>query len=161
MIDGFQLTLVATTAVAAATMGGVFYAFSSFVMAALRRLPDGAGMGAMQSINVTAVRPGLMVPFFATAVACVVVAVTAIVDWEGAASVWLLAGSASYLMGTFATTAAYHVPRNDALAATHDDDPEAPSIWSRYLDEWTRWNHLRALSGIAAAGAMTVAIIVG
>lgn len=39
-------------------MGGVLYAFSSFVMAGLKRLPPDHGMTAMQSINVTAVRPG-------------------------------------------------------------------------------------------------------
>jgi hypothetical protein len=38
-------------------MPGVFFAFSSFVMAALRRLPAAQGIAAMQSIHVTAVTP--------------------------------------------------------------------------------------------------------
>ena len=161
MIDGLQLVLVMATALAATTMGGVFYAFSSFVMAGLRRLPEAAGMAAMQSVNVTAVRPGLMVPFFGTALGCVAVAATAISDWSGPTSAWLVAGSATYLGGVVVTTAACHVPRNDTLAATDVDHPDAASVWWRYLEEWTRWNHLRSLSGVAAGSAMTVAIIVG
>lgn len=45
---------------------GVFFAFSGFVMAALRRLPAPQGIAAMQSINVTAVRPPLMAALFGT-----------------------------------------------------------------------------------------------
>ena len=56
-------------------VGGVLYAFSSFVMSGLRQLPPAQGMAAMQSINVTAVRPGLMIPFFGTIIASVAVAV--------------------------------------------------------------------------------------
>ena len=48
--------LVIVTAVGAACTGGVLFAFSSFVMPALRRLPPAQGVAAMQSINVTAVR---------------------------------------------------------------------------------------------------------
>ena len=69
MIEGTQLYLVAGTALASGLVGGVLYAFSSFVMAGLRQLPTAQGMAAMQSINVTAVRPGLMVPFIGTMIA--------------------------------------------------------------------------------------------
>ena len=48
-------------AVGAGVNGGVFFAFSSFVMPALQRLPDAQGIAAMQSVNVTAVRPRLHV----------------------------------------------------------------------------------------------------
>jgi uncharacterized membrane protein len=41
----------------AAMIAGVFFAFSSFVMPALARLPAAGGISAMQSINVV----GLMV----------------------------------------------------------------------------------------------------
>jgi uncharacterized membrane protein len=45
------------------------------------------------------------------------------------------------------------VPRNDALAAV------AP--WSRYLDEWTMWNHVRTVAALAAAAALTMAVMRG
>jgi uncharacterized membrane protein len=161
MIEGAQLYLVAATALAAGLMSGVFYAFSSFVMAGLRRLPSPHGMAAMQSINITAVEPGLMIPFFGTLIGAVAVAVTAVVDWDGAVSVWLLAGAASYTVGTFAMTAGYHVPRNNALEATGTNAPDAASVWGRYLEEWTSWNHLRALTSMVTALAFTIAIVLG
>ena len=58
--------------------GGVFFAFSSFVMPALQRLPDAQGIAAMQSINVTAVRPPFMAVLFGTAALCLVLIVWAI-----------------------------------------------------------------------------------
>ena len=90
MIEGAQLYLVATAALAAGLMSGVFYAFSSFVM-----------------------------------------------------------------------TAAYHVPRNNALEATSIDASEAASVWDRYQKEWTRWNHVRALTSMIASLAFTIAIVLG
>jgi uncharacterized membrane protein len=161
MMEGFQLYLVAATAVASGLVGGVLYAFSSFVMAGLKRLPSEQGMAAMQSINVTAVGPGLMVPFFGTTFASVAVGVTAIANWEDSVSVWLLAGAVSYVLGTFVMTAAYHVPRNNALEATSSEAPQAAAMWSRYFAEWTRWNHYRAAAALAAAASLTVAIILG
>ena len=161
MIEGIQLYLVAGTALASGLVGGVLYAFSSFVMAGLRRLPAAEGMAAMQSINVTAVKPGLMIPFFGAMIASVAVAATAIVDWDDTVSVWLLAGAASYILGTFVMTAAYHVPRNNALAATSTEAPEAESAWAHYLEEWTRWNHFRTLAALTAAAMLGVAIWLG
>lgn len=161
MIEGTQLYLVAGTALASALVGGVLYAFSSFVMAGLKRLPPVQGMAAMQSINITAVRPGLMVPFVGTMVASLAVAITAIADWDDTTSVWLLAGAASYVFGTFAMTGLYHVPRNNALAATSPTAIEAPEVWARYLEQWTRWNHYRTLAALAAAALLGVAIRLG
>jgi len=47
------VTLVA--ALGAGLNGGVFFAFSTFVMPALSRLPASQGIAAMQSINVAAI----------------------------------------------------------------------------------------------------------
>ncbi len=161
MMEGTQLYLVAATAIASGLIGGVFYAFSSFVMPALKRLPPEQALAAMQSINVTAVRPGLMIPFFGTAIAGVAVGVTAVANWGDTGSVWLLAGAASYVLGTFVVTAAYHVPRNNALAATPTGAADAASVWCRYLREWTRGNHVRTIASLLAAAALTVAIVEG
>lgn len=161
MIEGSQLYLVAATAVACGLVGGVLYAFSAFVMAGLERLSPEQGIAAMQSINVTAVKPGLMVPFVGTMVASVAVAISAIADWRGSTSIWLLAGAVLYVGGTFVMTGVYHVPRNNRLAATSATAPEAGGVWSRYLKEWTRWNHARAIASLAAAAALTVAIRLG
>ena len=58
-------------------------------------------------------------------------------------------------------TAAYHVPRNDALAATSSELPEASSVWSVYLREWTRANHFRTAAAFVATASLLVAIVQG
>ena len=161
MIDGIQLYMVVATALACGLMSGAFYAFSSFVMAGLKRLPSDQGMAAMQSINVTALNPGFMTGFFGTTVACIAVAIWAIVNWQKSVSIWLLIGAGLYLVGVFVMTAAYHVPRNNVLAATSPTASDAATVWSRYLREWTRWNHLRTIAALGAAAAFTVAIRLG
>ena len=65
--------LIVCTAIACAAMGGVFFAFSSFVMRALARMPPAQGIAAMQSIDIVAVTPVFMTALFGTAAACVVV----------------------------------------------------------------------------------------
>ena len=48
-------------------MAGFFFAFSDTVMGALRRLPQAAGISAMQSINVVVLNPLFFAVFFGTA----------------------------------------------------------------------------------------------
>jgi uncharacterized membrane protein len=155
--------LIALTLVAALGCGlnaGVFFSFSSFVMKALARLQPAQGLGAMQSINITAVTPPFMTALFGTAVACLAIGVWALLDWHDSFGPYLLAGSGTYLVGTIGLTVAYHVPRNDVLATLDPNVPDAARRWNRYLAEWTAWNHLRAVAALAAAAALTVAPIV-
>src|SRR6516162_5972848 len=67
-MSGFVQTVTVAGAIGAALVGGVFFAFSAFVMPALRRLPAAQGISAMQSINRTAVTAPLMLALFGTAV---------------------------------------------------------------------------------------------
>jgi len=153
------LTLV--TALGCGLGTGALFAFSSFVMQALARLPSAQGIAAMQSINVLAPTPVFMTALFGSAVGCVAVAVWALADWDGSYGPWLLAGSALYLAGPVGVTMGYNVPRNNALAALEPTSPEADAYWRRYLTEWTRGNHVRVAAGVAAVAAFTLALRVG
>lgn len=66
-----------------------------------------------------------------------------------------------YLVGTIGLTIAYHVPRNNALAAVAPQDGEAAGRWAWYVAEWTRWNHLRTATSLAAAVILTLALRMG
>jgi uncharacterized membrane protein len=160
-MDGLLVALTVVAALGCGLNAGVFFAFSSFVMKALARLHPAQGIAAMQSINLVAVTPAFMTALFGTAVAAVAVALWALVDWDAAVGPWLLTGGAVYLIGSIGLTVAYHVPRNDALAAVTPDDTEAAGRWARYLTEWTRANHLRAAASLAAAAMFTLALRVG
>jgi uncharacterized membrane protein len=66
-----------------------------------------------------------------------------------------------YLLGTIGLTIAYHVPRNNALAALQPHCAEAAGRWTQYVAEWTRGNHLRAAASLAAAVSFTLALQIG
>jgi uncharacterized membrane protein len=149
--------LILCTAIACAAMGGVFFAFSSFVMQALARMPPAQAVAAMQSINVVAVTPVFMTALFGTAVTCVVVGIGAVTDWQGVRSAYVLTGSLSYVIGSIVVTIACNVPLNNALAGLDPKGSDALVFWPRYVRQWTAWNHLRAFSGFAAAALLLIA----
>jgi uncharacterized membrane protein len=153
MSDGvFALALV--TALGCGLAGGAFFAFSTFIMKALGRLPAAEGIAAMQSINVVAITPVFMTAVFGTALACVAVAVVALFTWDEPSAVYLLVGGALYLAGTILPTIACNVPRNDALASLDPAGPEAARYWGRYLTGWSAWNHVRTVAALAASGVL-------
>lgn len=160
MMDGlfFALTLVA--ALTCALIGGVLFAFSSFLMRAFTRLPASHGIAVMQSINRTIMTPSFLLPFTGTAVLCVVLAVWTLAGWPGAAGGWLLAGSAGYAIGTFALTVAVNVPRNNALDAVDAGSAEGERAWARFVPAWTAWNHVRTVAALAASASFIVALAV-
>ena len=152
------MILIAATAIACAVVSGVFFAFSSFVMRALTRLPPEQGIAAMQSINVVVINPLFMTALFGTGIACAAWVVYAVMQWQGAVSACLIGGSLSYLLGTIVVTMVCNVPLNDALAATNPARGDAASFWAAYARQWTAWNHVRTISGIVAAALFLVAM---
>lgn len=137
---------------------GVFFAFSSFVMGALRRLPPAQGIAAMQSINVLAVTPAFMMALFGTAAVCFGLGVWAVFSSDGWTTALVLTGCALYLIGTIGVTIACNVPLNDALAKLSPGDPGAASYWNGYIARWTAWNHVRAAAALAAATVLAIAL---
>ena len=112
----------------------------------------------MQSINITVINPWFMGSFFGPAPVCVAVIVLTALEWEEPAAFYALVGSALYLVGSILVTMAFNVPRNDALAKVQCDSAEGATLWSRYVVEWTRWNHVRTVASFAAAMMLTIAL---
>lgn len=152
--------LVLATALGAAVIGGVFFAFSTFVMRALAQLPPPTGIAAMQRINVTVLNPIFLGTFVGTAALQGIVAVLAL-DWHAVRSPLLLAGAVLYVVGGFGVTMAGNVPRNERLRALHAESDEAAAYWPVYVREWTFWNHVRTASAILAAGCDVAALAAG
>ena len=157
MIAKLLPALIFTAGLGAGIVGGVFFAFSSFVMPGLTRMPAAGGIAAMNSINVSAVTPLFMTALFGTALVCLVVGIGAVLGWGQPGSLWLLAGSLLYVIGIVVVTIIFNVPLNDALAAVDPASSEGAGLWSRYLDEWVMWNHVRAVTGIVALGCFIMA----
>jgi len=156
------MTLLVFLQIAAAVgcglIGGVFFAFSVFVMRALARLPPAHGMAAMQSINVVVINPAFLGAFFGTGLAGLALVAVTIVDGSMPGAAWLSAGALLYLVGTIGVTMAANVPLNTALASMPTEDPAAGPLWSAYLKRWTAWNHVRTAAAIGAAIFITYGI---
>lgn len=69
-MNSFLIVLALLAALGCGLVGGAFFAFSSFVMPALGRLPGAEGIAAMQAINILAVTPAFMAALFGTAAVC-------------------------------------------------------------------------------------------
>ena len=158
MIEGFLFVLTLVAALGCGLIAGVFFAFSTFVMRALARLPAAQGIEAMNSINVTVINPWFMLAFLGTALASVVLAVAAIVEWREPYAVYLLVGGLLYLVGVILLTGRFHVPRNNALATVDPNGADAESQWSRYVRTWTAGNHMRTVAPLASAALFTIAL---
>jgi uncharacterized membrane protein len=149
------------SALGAGCAAGVLFAFSSFVMEALRRLRPAVGIEAMQSINALAPTPAFMLALFGTAATSLAAAVGALLAGAGAATPWLLVGCGLYLLGPVGLTVAYHQPRNLALAELDPAARDSKPAWVAYVRGWTRLNHLRTLAGLGAAAAEIAALMAG
>ncbi len=150
-------SLVLTTAIAAAVMGGALFAFSTFVMPALRTLPPVDGATAIQEINREAITPLFMLILFGPAFASVAIIWKAVNDWTAPVSGYLLAGAAAFLIGVFLMTVVFNVPLNNALDAVDPATAEGTAVWTKYLSDWTLGNHVRTVAGISSAALLTIA----
>jgi uncharacterized membrane protein len=153
----FPMTLIAT--LGCGLMGGVFFAFSSFVMKAFVRLPPKEGIAAMQSVNIAVLNPVFLGVFMGTTVLCGLIVLISLFRWGSPGSAYRLAGGMVYVIGNFLVTGVCNVPMNDRLAATNPSSPEAAAIWANYLIYWTLWNHVRTVTGLAAAALLTMALL--
>jgi uncharacterized membrane protein len=144
--------LVGVTALGALVAGGALFAFSSFVMPALRSVDAQTAIASMQAINLEAPRSALMLPLVGSALTALLAGIWAVISRPNG---WVLAVAGCIgVLAAFAVTAIYHVPRNDAFASVSATDAGA---WASYEAGWTMWNHVRVglylLSGIVLAVA--------
>lgn len=153
-ISSPTLTLVA--AIGAGLGGGVFFAFSTFVMDGLGRLPDRQGLAAMQKINDAAPTPAFMVLWLGTAVLALAIGISAVRRWGDPTASWQVVGAGLYL-AMMVLSFAYHIPHNDALALLDPSAPGSGEKWRSYLTWWTALNHLRTLACAASSVAFAIA----
>jgi len=157
-LEGFLFPLTLSAALGCGLMAGLFFAFSSFVMNALGRIPASAGIAAMQSINVTVLNPVFLTVFLGAAALSLLLACFALLRWQHPGSAWLLAGAVLYLAGGFLVTAACNVPLNNKLAGLDPLNPQSLSFWREYVARWSAWNHVRTVACLLAAAAFSMGL---
>ncbi len=150
-MDSAPRLLALALCLGAGTIGGVFFAFSAFVMRALTQLPPPAGVAAMQRINIVVLNPLFLGVFLGTTALAVGAAIAACVPWSASRSPLLLASSVLYGVGCFGVTMACNVPRNERLAKLDAGSNGAARYWPQYQREWLLWNHVRTAASLLAA----------
>ena len=148
-----------TALLGSALVGGVFFAFSSFVMKALARVPSPEGIAAMQSINIVVINRSFLGAFMGTAVLSLGVIGLALFNWAHPSAMFFLGAGVFYIAGTFIVTLFGNVPLNNQLAAVSAADRASRDVWDRYLKRWTTWNHVRAVAAMVAVLLYTVGLV--
>ena len=148
MTSPFLMAAAVTTVVGAA-VGGLFYAFSTFVMRGLDRTEPVDAITAMRGINAEA---QANVPFLAlfvgSAVLALGVGVVAVFRLNSPGAGYVLAGAVLILLA-FVVTMAFNVPLNNALDRIDPSTVSAADAareWQAYLVPWTLWNHVRTVA---------------
>ncbi len=145
-------------AIGSAVTAGVFFAFSTIVMPALGQQTPASGIATMQSINIVVINPWFMGVFWGPAVVGVLLAIAALPQWNHPRAIYALTGVLFYSIGAIGVTIVGNIPLNDALAAVTPESSEAAALWSRYLTDWTLWNHLRTVAAVLASTMFTLSL---
>ncbi|UHQ23994.1 DUF1772 domain-containing protein [Lysobacter sp. 5GHs7-4] len=146
-------------AIGCGLLGGVFFAFSSFIMRALAAIAPAAGIAAMNAINRVILRSWFMPLFWITTLAGLILAGIAMARWDAPGAAAMLLGGAVHFVGMFVCTVALNVPLNNALAAVDSAGDAALPVWQRYRRDWTRWNHVRTLACAVASASFVLALL--
>ena len=152
----FVLTLL--SALGSGMIAGVFFVFSFAIMRALSRITPFSGMWAMQSINIYILNPVFLGVFLGTGIICAGLAITAVVRWHLPRAGWLLAGTMIYIVGSIGVTVIFNVPMNNSLMVADPATPEGLQLWSKYLTDWTFWNHIRTFASLGACASLIMAL---
>ena len=155
-----QLIFVVTVLAALGTglLAGNFFAFSAYLMKALKGLSAERGIVAMQAITAAIRKPVFLVVFFGTAALSAVLSGTALLELGTPGSCYLLAGSLFFLMGTFPVTMMRSVPLNNQLARATPDSKEGRELWKRFQSSWAAWNHVRTVTALLACASFIMAL---
>ncbi len=149
--------LIVLTAIGCGLTAGAFFAFSTFIMEALKRIPTPAGISAMQSINVAVINPWFMSTLFLPVVFGMVLVGWSVMNWSRDGVGLLIAGELTYALGTVGVTIACNIPRNNRLAVVDPNSETGAAVWATYLREWTMFNHVRTIGAVVAMVLLLIA----
>jgi uncharacterized membrane protein len=157
MMDALVVGLLWFCALGCGLLGGLYFAFSAFIMTALERLGQSIAIAAMNSINRTILRSLFMPFFFGTTFASLALAIIGLLRWrwDEAGALAMAAGGIVYVIGMFVCTMAFNAPLNNALMR----NPDSADLWARYLRDWTLWNHVRTIACVGACALFIFALI--
>lgn len=159
MIYEWTLYFCLFLALWSAVVGGVFSAFSEFVMAGLLRAAPAGGIEAMQQINRTVIGTQFVAGILLITPLSIGFAIYGWIYLEGLAQQALLLAPLVYVPTVFLMTVFGNVPMNNRLDRLDHAAPDAETYWRHYGRVWTRLNHVRTLGSVATAAVYLVATV--
>lgn len=156
----FFFLLMQAAILAYGLVGGVFLAFSDFIMRSLALTGGVGGVEAMQTINREVFRWVFMALFLGmAAVSLVILGLGGIVFGGGPGALMMMAGLV-YFIGCFGVTVFFNVPMNEALARMDLTSDATRAYWTgTYLPRWTFFNTLRTLACVVSSALLSVALL--
>ena len=149
----FSFIILQVAILAYAFVGGVFLAFSDFIMRSLTHTGGIGGVEAMQVINQEVFRWVFMALFIGMAPLSLLVAAYGGIFVGGGPGTLMMVAGLIYFIGCFGVTVCFNVPMNEALAGMELSAESTHEYWTgTYLPRWTFWNTVRTLAcGLSAA----------
>ena len=142
-----------------AAVGGVFLAFSDFIMRSLARTAGRGGIDAMQTINREVFRWIFMTLFLGLAAVSLLLMAYGLTQVGGIAGAQIALAGLTYLVGCFLVTVVVNVPMNEALARMDLSATATRAYWTGvYLPRWTVWNSVRAWACLLASGLLLLGV---
>lgn len=159
MTHDWTLYLSLFLAIWSAVIGGVFSAFSEFIMRGLLLTAPAGGIEAMQNINRTVLRSQFVAGILVITPMSIAIGIYASSDLDGAAKLALIAAPLVYVPTVFLMTLFGNVPMNRQLERLDPHSAEAAIYWQTYGRRWTRLNHVRTFGSVLTAGFYLIAAL--
>ncbi len=141
--------------VGSGTDGGAYFAFSTFVMRALQRLPVETKVVAFQYMSIYAQNVWFAIALFGTGVASIALGIYALRNHGNGYLTW----AALLYLVSLAITFGGNVPLNNMLASVIPGSSSAAEAWSRLWGPWMALNHARTILALASSGLFGAALM--
>jgi uncharacterized membrane protein len=152
--------LIQFAILAYALVGGVFLAFSDFIMRSLALTGGHGGVEAMQVINREVFRWVFMALFLGMAAVSLIIAGYGAFGLSGPAGTLIMMAGLVYLIGCFGVTVFFNVPMNEALAGMEMSSGTTRDYWLQtYVPRWTFWNSVRTIACAVSAALLLFGLL--
>jgi uncharacterized membrane protein len=155
-MEQLRSAVLATATLLVGLSAGVFFAYSTSVMLALRRVDDRTFVDVMQKIN-SAILNGWFLSVYVGALLAAIAAVLLQLGGPHRGVLpWLIAAALLYLV-VIVVTATVNIPLNNQLDAAGLTDPTAAR--AVFEASWNRWNTVRTVSSAGALLTLAIALL--
>ncbi|MBF6327098.1 DUF1772 domain-containing protein [Nocardia transvalensis] len=151
------ISLVAAT-ITTGLLAGVYYAYASSVMLALRKVDDRTFVDVMNKINVVIVNPMFLLSFLGSVVLTGLAAALHLRADQRTVLWWILIALALNVVSLL-ITAVGNIPLNNQLAEAGGGDFAA--LRQQFENPWVTLNILRAVANTGAIGFLAMALRAG